>query len=496
MNTTEITTSNETSAFNQNNSIYFIEPQTDPELIDCHGIELKTELQHLFLWKYWITGVVSAIVIVLGCIGNLTAILLLQKPKMSTAFNQLLIVLCIFDTVFLISNIPTTELALQSRFLKIISPYTDICGHISVCSSVFMIVALTFERHFAICSPHAYRIRLRTTKRWKHLFWYVVPVITLAAICNIPLIVNLLKTDLKKNALYVKINLYLRGLHPLATTGLIPLLLLVILNIKVVRGINILTRKRTRKKYPEVDATSLTTEDLVKLNQGSTKKNIRHAKEIRASYLAFGIVCTFLLLNLPRIVASSIEVYHSNLILHCIKNEVRYVPSMNYYKLDFFARFFMVVNSAINFLIYCAVSSSFQETFFDTVPWMRRIKPALVNLFQMQEQVIIIPNNLGVQSPQIHSGPPPPLNSDEINEDDDEDPEVDDDKLDHHGGVEMFEISPPLNGTLKIDITLTPNIAGCSHQNPMFLEKEKTAFVQTADNKITLAGNSRSGSLV
>ena len=146
MNTTEITTSNETSAFNQNNSIYFIEPQTDPELIDCHGFELKTELQvvhtwyfsrlfvffkckvfaqyyyqhilqHLFLWKYWITGVVSAIVIVLGCIGNLTAILLLQKPKMSTAFNQLLIVLCIFDTVFLISNIPTTELALQSRKL-------------------------------------------------------------------------------------------------------------------------------------------------------------------------------------------------------------------------------------------------------------------------------------------------------------------------------------------------------------------------------------------
>ena len=78
-------------------------------------------LQHLFLWKYWITGVVSAVVIALGCIGNLTAILLLQKPKMSTAFNQLLIVLCIFDTIFLISNIPTTELALQSRKLLLFS---------------------------------------------------------------------------------------------------------------------------------------------------------------------------------------------------------------------------------------------------------------------------------------------------------------------------------------------------------------------------------------
>ena len=89
-------------------------------------------------------------------------------------------------------------------------------------------------------------------------------------------------------------------------------------------------------------------------------KNKRHAKEIRASYLAFGIVSTFLVLNLPRIVASSIEVYHSNVILNCIEHNTRYVPTMNYYKLDFFARFFMVVNSAINFLIYCAVSTSFQ----------------------------------------------------------------------------------------------------------------------------------------
>ena len=92
---------------------------------------------------------------------------------------------------------------------------------------------------------------------------------------------------------------------------------------------------------------------------------------------------------------------------------------------------------------------------------MRRIKPALINLFQMQEQVIVIPNSLVIQSP------PPPLNSDEINED-----------------VEMFEISPPLNGSLKIDITLTPNIAGCSHQNPMFSEKQKSVLVQTAGTYI------------
>ena len=107
---------------------------------------------------------------------------------------------------------------------------------------------------------------------------------------------------------------------------------------------------------------------------------------------------------------------------------------------------------------------------------MRRIKPALINLFQMQEQVIVIPNSsLVIQSP------PPPLNSDKINEE----------LEDHPGNVEMFEISPPLNGSLKIDITLTPNIAGCSHQNPMFLGKQKSVLVQTVAGTYLHTGGSR-----
>ena len=36
---------------------------------------------------------------------------------------------------------------------------------------------------------------------------------------------------------YLKINLYLRILHPVTTTGLAPVLLLLILNVKITRGI-------------------------------------------------------------------------------------------------------------------------------------------------------------------------------------------------------------------------------------------------------------------
>jgi hypothetical protein len=48
------------------------------------------------------------------------------------------------------------------------------------------------------------------------------------------------------------------------------------------------------------------------------------------------------------------------LIITCIEAGRQYIPSMEFYKLDSVARLLMVLNSAINFLIYCAVSTAFQ----------------------------------------------------------------------------------------------------------------------------------------
>ena len=68
-------------------------------------------------WKFWIAGVMSSVLIILGCLGNSVAMFILRKPKMRSAFNQLLITLCIIDTIFLMSNIPTSVAALGSRKL-------------------------------------------------------------------------------------------------------------------------------------------------------------------------------------------------------------------------------------------------------------------------------------------------------------------------------------------------------------------------------------------
>ncbi len=55
--------------------------------------------------------------------------------------------------------------SLPPAYLSPISKYSDVLAHVSMCASVLMIVSLTFERHFAICNPHKYRIHLRTTPR-------------------------------------------------------------------------------------------------------------------------------------------------------------------------------------------------------------------------------------------------------------------------------------------------------------------------------------------
>ena len=113
----------------------------------------------------------------------------------------------------------------------------------------------------------------------------------------------------------------------------------------------------------------------------SGSSNKRHAKEIRATYLSLVIVVTFTVLNLPRIVASTLEVTNTNLIIFCVENEVRYVPSIDFYKLDFFARLFMVVNSALNFIIYCAVSTPFQVKHFRKTIFATEIQVPFLYIF-------------------------------------------------------------------------------------------------------------------
>ena len=83
-------------------------------------------------------------------------------------------------------------------------------------------------------------------------------------------------------------------------------------------------------------------------------------QEISATYTAIAVVSTFVVLHLPRIAASTHEVAHTKLIISCLEAGRQYIPTLAFYKLDTVARLLMVFNSAINFIIYCAVNPNFK----------------------------------------------------------------------------------------------------------------------------------------
>ena len=69
---------------------------------------------------------------------------------------------------------------------------------------VLMLVSLTWERHFAICYPHQYRIRIRTIPLWRHLAQYIVPVVVLSFVLNIPTFINTYKVCKSNQPWYLR----------------------------------------------------------------------------------------------------------------------------------------------------------------------------------------------------------------------------------------------------------------------------------------------------
>ena len=59
-------------------------------------------------------------------------------------------------------------------------------NNIILCSSIFLVLAITFERFLAVCHPYSYRIAAATQSISGRVSKLVVPVFAIAVIINIP----------------------------------------------------------------------------------------------------------------------------------------------------------------------------------------------------------------------------------------------------------------------------------------------------------------------
>jgi hypothetical protein len=191
-------------------------------------------------------------------IGNTVSIIVLSQSRMKNTFNQLLIVLAAFDSTFIILAIvryaiwiwwsnPTAKTLYHYSYPYLIHPFTSI----SFNASIFTTVALSYERHKALCNPIKHRHARAKYSVKRRTLSYAIPILLMTIILNMPkwmewehnwvvksnstnlnetemeYQIHLNSSELHKNPDYI---LYYRNWTKLLTTGLIPFVALVYFN--------------------------------------------------------------------------------------------------------------------------------------------------------------------------------------------------------------------------------------------------------------------------
>merc|ERR1712025_988627 len=109
---------------------------------------------------FWISGVLLVIIGHIGLIGNIFTMAVLRNQQMrKSVFNNLLLALCCFDTLFILTfgpykaynSLACHPLLMSESYLKTLSwPLTSV-GWLG---SLYMTVAISIERYLGIVHPN------------------------------------------------------------------------------------------------------------------------------------------------------------------------------------------------------------------------------------------------------------------------------------------------------------------------------------------------------
>jgi len=330
----------------------------------------STENSTVNFYKYYCGGVLVLTIGLIGILGDICSILVLSRPKLQDCFHQLLIALASFDILYIVcGGVNYTLRAFEFKsdvytlaFPHFIYPFANI----GMCGTIFMTVAISIERFLGICYP--LHLPPHNRKSW----FYIIPVTILAIIVNIPkfleseviwyfegnAIENLKVqvknitvqdipqwvptyhvTALRRNSDYMKYYIvYFR----MFTTAIIPLILMVFLNFRII-----------------IDIRSVKVKSF-----GS-----RWRSELNLFIILLCIVITFCCCHTPRIIIDMWEFSNLNSIIMCIDLK-KTNPNQNFLPptwvscLTHISHSMSILNSSVNFLIYSFVGHTFRGEFF------------------------------------------------------------------------------------------------------------------------------------
>jgi len=234
--------------------------------LDCPIATNDTE--HLYeQFNFWVEGVSQTLVAIPGLLGNILFCYVLTRKEMLSSFNLLLVALSVFDSCYLVGAFMESvrlSFDMATDIHKQLFPYLLYPGQMfALTGSIFMIVAITFERYIAVHNPLDYNLAMNDADAIKtRLAKYLLPVVVSAAIFNIP---KFFESYVKfteeqdengQNVTKVELDITELRVHPVYSTydnwsqslvlGFIPAALLVYFNTKIYQDI----RERERRKRP------------------------------------------------------------------------------------------------------------------------------------------------------------------------------------------------------------------------------------------------------
>ena len=291
-------------------------------------------------------GYISIFVCLFGIMSNVVNIIVLTRKNMITSTNYILTALATADMLTMVSYLPYAI-----YFYCIATPDSQY-GHsfgwivyllfhtnfIITCHtiSMWLTVSLAVFRYIVVCH-HTLGPKLCNIQRAK--ITIITVIITTTMLCIPNYVVNIVvevhngywfSTNGFVSIRYMNFNFWLYGV----VIKIVPCILLSVLSSLLIRAMQLADKKRRKL-----------------ITQGKRAESERTSEHNRTTAMLVGVVLSFVITELPQ----GLIALASGINMDIFKNV--YVP------LGDIMDILVLVNSAVNFMLYCTMSRQFRDTF-------------------------------------------------------------------------------------------------------------------------------------
>ena len=323
---------------------------------------------------------------ILGIIFNTVAIVTLvgHNELSRHFFNWLLTVLAVVDNIFLATSISE---AIRQHFYQsslhdyVYGAFLHPFRSMIMFASIYMIIVLSYERYKVISNPVVYQTNIdEMSNPWLSLLKYIGPLVIFSIVFYLPKFwelqvnevvreVSVQRNEFSENNTHIKEDIILKSSTTINETSLrhnkiyvlwyvtifnvvmtsaIPLILLAYLNAKVYYGLKYIQKSR------------------VNLRATSTDLLERANQNVSQGIVLLSIVCVFVFCHVLRLILNISEVINHERERNAYENGCFGVEYWMFIATTL-SNFLILVNSSINFFIYCLVNKTFKALFLERV---------------------------------------------------------------------------------------------------------------------------------